>query len=51
MLPVEIIIKIFSYNEKIKCYRCNTHIFPLQKRLYFNNKCFCSAECIEYQHY
>lgn len=51
MLPVEIIIKIFSYNEKIKCYRCNRRILTLHKRLYFNNKFFCSAECIEYQHY
>ena len=51
MLPMEMIIKIFSYIEKTKCYRCNAILLPNQKRTLSNNKIFCSINCMEYQHY
>lgn len=51
MIPIELIVKIFSYIKHIKCYRCNKCILPYQNNKLYNNKIFCSSNCIEYQHY
>ena len=51
MLPIEIIIKIFSYYKHIKCYRCNKYILPHVNFVSYNTKTFCDINCIEYQHY
>lgn len=55
ILPLEILLKIYSYLPNEKCYRCNKLIYPLDKnfKIIHNNNVYklCSIDCCEYQHY
>lgn len=52
IIPNEIVMLIFSYIKKDKCYRCGKTINLLSKKIKNDsNKYFCSYLCIEYQHY